>query len=132
MLNSYVLTTYLYSLNSRAVARSENLGGHIVLGGDNVPPPVEIGLIELSKSGRAQPPAPPLATGLSFQQAITGPPESMRTDPHHVFRIEVGEIIMLPNLIINIAIFQFLNDKRLHECTKHGAKNSEMNWHLLQ
>ena len=23
----------------RALARSENLGGHIVLGGDNVPPP---------------------------------------------------------------------------------------------
>ena len=81
-------------MSFRAVARSENLGGHIVLGGDNVPPPpVGIGLIELSKSGRAQPPAPPLATGLSFQQAITGPPESMRTDPHHVFRIELGEII---------------------------------------
>ena len=29
----------------RAVARSENPGGHVVLGGDNVPPPlVEIGL----------------------------------------------------------------------------------------
>ena len=26
-------------LITRAVARSENLGGHIVLGGDNVPPP---------------------------------------------------------------------------------------------
>ena len=35
----------------RAVARSENPGGHIVLGGDNVPPLVEIGLTDLSKSG---------------------------------------------------------------------------------
>ena len=33
----------------RAVARSENPGGHIVLGGDNVPPLVEIGLTDLSK-----------------------------------------------------------------------------------
>ena len=45
---------------TRAVARSENPGGHIVLGGDNVPPLVEIGLTDLSKSGGAQaPPAPP-------------------------------------------------------------------------
>ena len=51
--------------HNRAVARSENPGGHIVLGGDNVPPLVEIGLTDLSKSGGAQaPPAPPLATGL--------------------------------------------------------------------
>ena len=32
--------------NDRAVARSENPGGHVVLGGDNVPPLVEIGLTE--------------------------------------------------------------------------------------
>ena len=57
--------------SSRAVARSENPGGHIVLGGDSVPPLVEIGLTDLSKSGGAQaPPAPPLATGLP---RITGP-----------------------------------------------------------
>ena len=50
----------------RAVARSENLGGHIVMGGDNVPPLVEIGLTDLPKSGGARaPPAPPLVTGLS-------------------------------------------------------------------
>ena len=43
-------TFYYYSVN-RAVGRSENLGGHIVLRGDNVPPPLaEIGLIDLSKS----------------------------------------------------------------------------------
>ena len=50
----------------RAVARSENPGGgHVVLGGDNVPPLVEIGLADLPKSGGARdPPAPPLATGL--------------------------------------------------------------------
>ena len=50
---------------SRAVARSENLGGHIILGGDNVPPLVEIGLTDLPKSGGAHaPPALLLATGL--------------------------------------------------------------------
>ena len=52
----------------RAVARSKNLGGHIVLGADNVPPLVEIGLTDLSKSGGAQaPPAPSLATGLLLE-----------------------------------------------------------------
>ena len=35
---------------TRAVARYENLGGHIVLGGDNVPPLVEIGLTDLTKN----------------------------------------------------------------------------------
>ena len=49
----------LKAIPGRAVARSENLGGHIVLGGDNVPPPVEIGLTDLSKSvgGGAVPPS---------------------------------------------------------------------------
>ena len=46
-------------MNCRAVARSENLGGHIVLGGDNVPPLVEIGLIDLPKSEGHVPPRPP-------------------------------------------------------------------------
>ena len=44
---------------NRAVARSENLGGHIVMGGDNVPPLVEIGLTDLTKSGGHKPPPPP-------------------------------------------------------------------------
>ena len=49
----------------RAVARSENLGGHVVLGGDNVPPLVEIGLTDLPKTGGAYaPPASPLPTCL--------------------------------------------------------------------
>ena len=54
-------------VSSRAVARSENLGGHVALGGDNVPPLVEIGLTDLPKTGGGAhaPPAPPLATGLS-------------------------------------------------------------------
>ena len=47
-----------------AVARSENLEGHIVLGGDNVPPLVEIGLTDLPKRGGNVPPGPQLATGL--------------------------------------------------------------------
>jgi len=37
----------------RAVARSENPGGLVVLGGDNVPPLVEIGLTDLPKTGGA-------------------------------------------------------------------------------
>ena len=34
----------------RAVARSENPGGHVVLGGDNVPRLVKIGLTGLHKN----------------------------------------------------------------------------------
>ena len=49
----------------RAVARSENPGGLAVLGGDNVPPLVEIGLTDLPKTGGAK--APPLATALHVQ-----------------------------------------------------------------
>ena len=47
------LFIYLKSLLVRAVARSENLGGHVILGGENVPPRplVEIGLTDLPKSG---------------------------------------------------------------------------------
>ena len=43
--------------NYRAVARSENPGGLVVMGGDNVPPLVEIGLTDLPKTAKA-PPAP--------------------------------------------------------------------------
>ena len=35
----------------RANARSENPGGLVVLGGDNVPPLVEIGVSDLPKTG---------------------------------------------------------------------------------
>ena len=39
---------------------SENLGGRAVLGGDNVPPLVEIGLTDLPKTGGGvRPPCPP-------------------------------------------------------------------------
>ena len=50
-------------INFRAIIRSENPEGHIVLGGDNVPPLVELSLTDLSKSGPC-PPLPLLATGL--------------------------------------------------------------------
>jgi hypothetical protein len=40
----------------RAVARSENCGWHVVLGGDNVPPLVWMGLTGLPKSGANVPP----------------------------------------------------------------------------
>ena len=49
----------LYAQLIRAVARSENPGWHALLGGDNVPPLVEIGLTDLSKSGGHVPPRPP-------------------------------------------------------------------------
>ena len=45
----------------RAVARSENLGGHVILGGDNLPPLVEIGLTDLTKSGGGT--SPPACDG---------------------------------------------------------------------
>ena len=62
----------MFVMYFRAVARSENPGGHIVLGGDNVPALVEIGLTDLSKSGGAQaPPAPPLGTGLTLVEPKT-------------------------------------------------------------
>jgi hypothetical protein len=49
----------------RAVARSKNPGRLVVLGGDNVPPLVEIGLTDLTKTvGAKAPLAPPLATAL--------------------------------------------------------------------
>ena len=53
-------------LLNRAVARSENPGGLVVLGGDNVPPLVKIGLTDLPKTGRGAyaPPAPPFETCL--------------------------------------------------------------------
>ena len=37
--------------HDRAVARSENPEGHVVLGGDNVPLLFEIGLTDLQKTG---------------------------------------------------------------------------------
>ena len=60
-----------YNYIFRAVARSENLGGRVILGGENVPPLVEIELTDLPKSGGARaPPAPPLATGLVLRKSV--------------------------------------------------------------
>ena len=54
-----------YGNEYRHVSRSENLGGRAVLGGDNVPPLVEIGFTDLLKTeGALAPPAPLLATAL--------------------------------------------------------------------
>ena len=50
----------------RHVAKSKNLGGQVVMGGDNVPPLVEIGLTDPPKSGGVRPPCPPLETCLHF------------------------------------------------------------------
>ena len=51
-------TAGAHSTKSRHVSRSENLGGRAVLGGDNVPPLVEIGLTDLPKTGGAKAPPP--------------------------------------------------------------------------
>ena len=62
----------MFKGSDRAVARSENPGGHIVLGGDNVPPLVEIGLTDLPKSGCAMAyPAHPGTTGLQLNISWT-------------------------------------------------------------
>ena len=67
-MNSYTGLSFL-----RAVARSEILGGHVMLGGENVPSLVEIGLTDLSKSGGARALlAPLLATGLLYALALVG------------------------------------------------------------
>ena len=48
----------LYNLG-RAVARSKNPGGLVVLSGDDVAPLVEIGLTDLPKTGGLKPSSPP-------------------------------------------------------------------------
>ena len=53
------LSSLQLDITCRAVARSENPGGLVVLGGDNVPPLVEIGLTDLPKTGGLKPPQPP-------------------------------------------------------------------------
>ena len=55
-----------FRIYSRHATRVKNLGGHIVLGGDNMPPLVEIGLTDVSKSGGGAraPPASHLAACL--------------------------------------------------------------------
>jgi hypothetical protein len=51
---------FIKCVHDRAVAGSKNPGGLVVLGGDNVPPLVEIGLTDLTKTGGAKAPlAPP-------------------------------------------------------------------------
>ena len=56
----------------RAVVRSENPGGLVVLSGDNVSPLVQIGLTDLAKTGGAKaPPASPLA--LALEKQLTSP-----------------------------------------------------------
>ena len=56
----------------RAVARSENPGGYIVMGGDNVPPLVEIGLTDLPKTGGARaPPGPPACDRPALHYVVT-------------------------------------------------------------
>jgi hypothetical protein len=44
---------------SRHVPKSKNLGGQVVMGGDNVPPLVEIGLTDPPKTGGVYAPLPP-------------------------------------------------------------------------
>ena len=50
---SFLSNKPFQTYHSSAVARFENPGGLVVLGGDNVSPLVEIGLTDLPKSGGA-------------------------------------------------------------------------------
>ena len=56
----------IYSHKIRAVARSENPGGLVALGGDNVSPLVEIGLANLPHIEGAKAPQPPPCDGPAF------------------------------------------------------------------
>ena len=56
-----------YTYKLRAVGRSDNPGGPVVMWGHNLPSLVEIGLTDLPKSGGAMaPPAPPGTTSLKL------------------------------------------------------------------
>ena len=55
-------------IDFRHVAKSKNLGGQVVMGGDNVPPLVEIGLSDPPKSGGAA--APPHSACLEVKVAV--------------------------------------------------------------
>ena len=56
---------YFQKVVGRAVGRSENPRVPVLFGGHNMPPLIEIGLIDLSKSGGdIASPAPPGTTGL--------------------------------------------------------------------
>ena len=81
-------------LFSRHVARSENLGGRVVLGEDNVPPLVEIGLTDLPKSGGTMAPlAPPGTTGLHYVIAeLRHRKIHRRADFHHIAE---GVVVLL-------------------------------------
>ena len=72
----------------RTIARSENPGGHVVLGGDNVPPLVEIGLADLPKSvgGGTGPPGPPTCDGpayLDFSNKLLTTNKRLETNFHN-------------------------------------------------
>ena len=70
-MTSFYILTYLVTLDTRAVGRSENPGVPVLFVGHNLPPLVEIGLTELLESGGAMaPPAPPRTTGLHINICI--------------------------------------------------------------
>ena len=59
---------FYYLTKTRAVARSENPGGLVVLGGDNVPPLVEIGLTDQPKAVGAKASQPPRLRQACFRE----------------------------------------------------------------
>ena len=60
-----------YTLDLRAVGRSENPGVPVLFVGHNLAPLVEIGLTDLPKSGGAMaPPAPAGTTGLDLSSGL--------------------------------------------------------------
>ena len=92
------LDQYMYQGRRKVWKSGER--GHIELGGDNVPPLVEIGLTDLPKSGVARaPPGPPLVTGLAKSG---GQPSSGSDGPELVTKGQIKseriyEVIDLPN-----------------------------------
>ena len=57
---------------SSVVGKSKNLGVQVLYGGHNMPPLVEIGLIDLPKSGRVMAsPSPSGTTGLEVSETFT-------------------------------------------------------------
>ena len=106
----------------RAVASSENPGGLVVLGGENVPPLAEIGLTDLPKSGGTMaPPAPSGTTPLTYVPRyiflLLGPFENT---PRLLFWAKRRKSI-LKLLILYFKVFQSL-------CTK--AKKRQTVWHF--
>ena len=62
----YQISNFIFWVLHAGPSQGLKIRGLVILGGENVPLLVEIGLTDLPKTvGLKAPPAPPLATGLS-------------------------------------------------------------------